>query len=374
MEEQGAALLLVDLTDRRGGAPQRLEGPQEAAVGLVAPADIARAPPTGAAEGVETAVVADPGVGVGLDVIAGQLRQPGPGVEEAGLAGGDGGDGVAPLVGRTGEGGVEGGGGFGGRSGQDGLGQTRGERHRGVSHTGMLAHLPVSSPAVVATACLFCRIRDGEVPARMVLDEPEVLAFLDHRPLFPGHVLVIPRPHVETIGDLPEEAVGPLFTAGRRMAVAVEQAMAAEGTFLAINNKVSQSVPHLHLHVVPRRRRDGLRGFFWPRSRYPDEAAAEAAAAAVRDGLDHGVGRIAGAAAPAVIDRPQGGVAGAAAPCRRSNAVIPRKEAPTAADRPRGPTVPAERSAGPDVSLRARCVRRAAPVAWRATLRSWSCC
>ena len=112
-----------------------------------------------------------------------------------------------------------------------------------------------------------------------------MLAFLDHRPLFPGHVLVIPRAHVSTIADLPGDEVGPFFSAGRRVAVAVEAAMAAEGTFLAINNRVSQSVPHLHLHVVPRRRKDGLRGFFWPRGRYPDDGAAAAAAAAVRGAL-----------------------------------------------------------------------------------------
>jgi histidine triad (HIT) family protein len=149
----------------------------------------------------------------------------------------------------------------------------------------MLAHLPVSSRPAVTTDCLFCRIRDREVPAVLVLDEPDVLAFLDHRPLFPGHVLLIPRTHFETIADLPKDLVGPLFEAGQRLAVAVKEAMAAEGTFVAINNVVSQSVPHLHLHVVPRRRKDGLRGFFWPRQKYPDDAAAETAAAAIRAAL-----------------------------------------------------------------------------------------
>jgi histidine triad (HIT) family protein len=134
----------------------------------------------------------------------------------------------------------------------------------------------------VTTDCLFCRIARGEVPAVIVLDEPEVLAFLDHRPVFPGHVLLIPRIHLETLADLPERLLVPFFGAGQRLAVAVQAGMAAEGTFVAINNTVSQSVPHIHLHVIPRRRKDGLRGFFWPRQRYPDDAAASAAADAIR--------------------------------------------------------------------------------------------
>jgi histidine triad (HIT) family protein len=137
----------------------------------------------------------------------------------------------------------------------------------------------------VTTDCLFCRIRDGDVPAVAVLDGPDVMAFLDHRPVFPGHVLLIPRHHYDTLSDLPKDLIQPFFEAGQRLAVAVQRAMAAEGTFLAINNVVSQSVPHLHLHVVPRRRKDGLRGFFWPRQRYADDAATEAAAAAIRAAL-----------------------------------------------------------------------------------------
>jgi histidine triad (HIT) family protein len=137
----------------------------------------------------------------------------------------------------------------------------------------------------VTTDCLFCRIANREVPAVVVLDEPEVLAFLDHHPLFSGHVLLIPRTHFVTLADLPTRMLEPFFGAGQRLAVAVQEGMAAEGTFVAINNTVSQSVPHLHMHVVPRRRKDGLRGFFWPRQRYPDDAAAEAAAAAIRAAL-----------------------------------------------------------------------------------------
>jgi histidine triad (HIT) family protein len=117
----------------------------------------------------------------------------------------------------------------------------------------------------VDTACTFCRIRDGEISAHFVLEEDEVLAFLDSRPLFPGHVLLIPRTHYETFADLPEALIPPFFGAGQRLDRAVKAAMEADGTLLAINNTVSQSVPHLHLHVVPRRRKDGLRGFFWPR-------------------------------------------------------------------------------------------------------------
>jgi histidine triad (HIT) family protein len=127
--------------------------------------------------------------------------------------------------------------------------------------------------------CAFCQIRDGRVPAQLVLDEPAALAFLDQRPVFPGHVLVIPREHFTTLADLPVEQVGPLFEAGQRVAVAVQAAMEADGSFVGINNIVSQSVPHLHIHVVPRRRKDGLRGFFWPRQRYAsDEEMAEVAA------------------------------------------------------------------------------------------------
>jgi histidine triad (HIT) family protein len=122
--------------------------------------------------------------------------------------------------------------------------------------------------------CVFCEIARGASPAFVVLDEPLLLGFLDVRPLFPGHVLLIPKAHVATLGDAPEDLVPPLFLAARRLARAVEAAMGAEGTFVAMNNRVSQSVPHLHVHVVPRKKKDGLKGFFWPRTRYSstDEA------------------------------------------------------------------------------------------------------
>ncbi len=128
-------------------------------------------------------------------------------------------------------------------------------------------------PGLDAGGCLFCRIARGEEPAAVVFESRAVLAFLDHRPLFPGHCLVVPREHVDTLGDLPAHVTAPLFDAASRLARAVEAGMGADGSFVAVNNRVSQSVPHLHVHVVPRRRGDGLRGFFWPRGQYasPEE-------------------------------------------------------------------------------------------------------
>jgi histidine triad (HIT) family protein len=127
--------------------------------------------------------------------------------------------------------------------------------------------------------CVFCRIVAGELPAHRVLDDEHAVAFLDHRPLFPGHVLVVPRRHVVTLPDLPREEVGPFFERVQALAGAVPAAVDAVGTFVANNNVVSQSVPHLHVHVVPRRHKDGLRGFFWPRTKYADdEQMAEVAA------------------------------------------------------------------------------------------------
>jgi histidine triad (HIT) family protein len=133
--------------------------------------------------------------------------------------------------------------------------------------------------------CAFCRVVAGEATAHLVLDEARTVAFLDVRPLFPGHCLLVPREHHETLGDLPAGLVEPLFATARRLALAVESAMDAEGTFVALNNRVSQSVPHLHVHVVPRRRKDGLRGFFWPRHRYADDEGAAAVAARIRAAL-----------------------------------------------------------------------------------------
>lgn len=133
--------------------------------------------------------------------------------------------------------------------------------------------------------CKFCQIIAGEIPAHFVLDTDDVVAFLDHRPLFPGHTLVLPRDHVETLADLPEDRVGPFFRQVQRVEAAVRTAMEAEGSFVAENNVVSQSVPHLHVHVVPRRRKDGLRGFFWPRTRYASDGEMAAVAAGIAERL-----------------------------------------------------------------------------------------
>ncbi|MEJ3741950.1 HIT family protein [Actinomycetes bacterium KLBMP 9797] len=126
--------------------------------------------------------------------------------------------------------------------------------------------------------CLFCGIVAGSVPAFVVADEPDGFAFLDTRPVFKGHVLVVPRAHIGVLADLPATALAPFFGLVQRIAVAVEDGLGATGTFVAMNNKVSQSVPHLHTHVVPRTKGDGLRGFFWPRTKYAsdDEAASYA--------------------------------------------------------------------------------------------------
>jgi len=118
--------------------------------------------------------------------------------------------------------------------------------------------------------CVFCQIASGTLAAPVVFEDEVSLAFLDHRPLFPGHTLLIPKQHHETLADLPEALIEPIFTNAQVLARAIEAALQAEGTFVAINNRVSQSVPHLHVHIVPRRRKDGLRGFFWPRQAYKD--------------------------------------------------------------------------------------------------------
>lgn len=123
--------------------------------------------------------------------------------------------------------------------------------------------------------CLFCRIVSGELPATIVYEDDVSIGFLDHRPLFHGHTLLIPREHVETLGELPAKLVAPYFEAAQLLSRVVESAMDAEGTFVAMNNRVSQSVPHLHVHIVPRRKKDGLKGFFWPRTKYKDDEEME---------------------------------------------------------------------------------------------------
>jgi histidine triad (HIT) family protein len=140
----------------------------------------------------------------------------------------------------------------------------------------------------VPRSCVFCAIRDGDVPAHVVLDEPDALAFLDATPLFAGHVLLVPRTHYDTLVDVPADLVGPLFTAAQRLAAAVRQAVGAQGTFVAMNNVVSQSVPHFHIHVVPRTKGDGLRGFFWPRTKYASADEAAQVAARIKETLAAG--------------------------------------------------------------------------------------
>jgi histidine triad (HIT) family protein len=132
---------------------------------------------------------------------------------------------------------------------------------------------------------VFCGIiADGS--AVMVSSTPDTVVFLDARPVFKGHMLVVPRTHLSTLADLPDDLLVPLFGAVRRIAMAVEKGLGAGGTFVAINNKVSQSVPHLHVHVVPRTKGDGLRGFFWPRTRYESDEEARSYAQRIASALD----------------------------------------------------------------------------------------
>lgn len=133
--------------------------------------------------------------------------------------------------------------------------------------------------------CVFCAIAAGETPAEIIEETDDTLAFLDVRPLFPGHVLVVPREHHVTLGELPAKLIPELFGAAQRIALAVEAGMGAQGTFVAMNNKVSQSVPHLHVHVVPRTKGDGLRGFFWPRHAYASDDERQAVAEKIRGAL-----------------------------------------------------------------------------------------
>jgi histidine triad (HIT) family protein len=135
------------------------------------------------------------------------------------------------------------------------------------------------------TPCLFCQAVSGELPARHVFEDEISLAFLDRRPVFPGHCLLIPKKHFETLADLPANLIGGFFKNAQLLARAVESAMAADGTFVAMNNRVSQSVPHLHVHVVPRRRKDGLKGFFWPRHPYKNDEEAAGVQTAIRNAV-----------------------------------------------------------------------------------------
>lgn len=140
-------------------------------------------------------------------------------------------------------------------------------------------------PTQGESSCVFCRIVSGQVPSYTVFEDQSSVAFLDHRPLFPGHCLLVSKVHYETFLDLPVGLIAPLFANAQRLTRAVERAMQSEGSLIAINNRVSQSVPHFHLHIVPRRKKDGLKGFFWPRQPYKSQEAMLQAQAAIQSAL-----------------------------------------------------------------------------------------
>lgn len=131
--------------------------------------------------------------------------------------------------------------------------------------------------------CVFCRIVSGDIPTDIISEDADTLTFLDQSPVFPGHLLIVPRRHVATLPELPEDQLAPFFSQVRRAASVVGPALDAHGSFVGINNKVSQTVPHLHAHVIPRRVKDGLRGFFWPRRGYKDEAHRQEIVARLRE-------------------------------------------------------------------------------------------
>ncbi len=138
---------------------------------------------------------------------------------------------------------------------------------------------------MIEPPCLFCDVVNGNVPVRAVLSDDVAIAFLDRSPVFKGHVLIVPRRHTLTLADLDSDLVGGLFQRVQRVSARMPAALGCDGTFVAINNVVSQSVAHLHVHVVPRRRKDGLRGFFWPRVSYASDAEADDYAKRLTDAL-----------------------------------------------------------------------------------------
>lgn len=137
------------------------------------------------------------------------------------------------------------------------------------------------------TTCKFCEIVESTIPSYIVLEDDRFMAFLDARPLFPGHCLLIPKQHIETFYDLPQALIKPLFSHAQNLGKAIEKAMDAEGTFIAMNNKISQSVPHLHIHIVPRNYQDGLKGFFWPRNPYQNEEHKKEVQTLIKKHLSH---------------------------------------------------------------------------------------
>ena len=141
--------------------------------------------------------------------------------------------------------------------------------------------------------CLFCKIANGTIPSLGVFEDEISFAFLDNKPLFPGHCLLVPKTHISTLQDMPADILAPLLGNVKLMSTAIEAAMNAEGSFVGINNRVSQSIPHLHIHIVPRNRGDGLKGFFWPRAKYSDEKTAQD----VQQAIKAAVGKLRSAAA-----------------------------------------------------------------------------
>jgi histidine triad (HIT) family protein len=133
------------------------------------------------------------------------------------------------------------------------------------------------------TDCIFCRIASGEIATEVIAQDENTLVFLDHSPVFPGHLLIVPRKHVDTLIDLPDDQLAPFLAQVRRASKAVETGLGAEGSFVAINTKVSQTVPHLHAHVMPRKKGDGMKGFFWPRRNYSDDAHRQEIVAKLRE-------------------------------------------------------------------------------------------
>jgi histidine triad (HIT) family protein len=147
------------------------------------------------------------------------------------------------------------------------------------------AERPQADNRAMPAPCVFCAIAAGEQAASVVFRDQRLCAFLDVRPVFHGHVLIVPRAHIADFAELPAELAGPILQLGQRIAAGQQKALAAEGAFVALNHRVSQSVPHVHLHVVPRKKKDGLRGFFWPRTTYASDAERDAVAARLREAL-----------------------------------------------------------------------------------------
>ncbi len=145
---------------------------------------------------------------------------------------------------------------------------------------------PASTPNSAAVSCIFCSIAARNLDAAIVAETEHTIAFLDHSPVFAGHVLLTPKIHVENLETLPVDLISPLFSEAQRLAVAVRTALGSDGTWVSMNNTVSQSVPHLHVHVVPRKRKDGLRGFYWPRVKYPSPETMYETALAIAKALE----------------------------------------------------------------------------------------